>query len=59
MEEENSPPYPEDSMIDLEEETMNFEDTTPVVTLQFAMSSNKLNDPTMAPGSTQYVQNIV
>jgi hypothetical protein len=32
VEEENSPPYPKDAMMDLEKKTMNSEDTTPVIT---------------------------
>jgi len=57
VEEENSPPYPKDVMIDSKDETMNLEDTTPVVTLQFIMGSNELIDPRIAFGSNQFVQN--
>jgi hypothetical protein len=59
MEKENPPPYPEYVMINLEKETTNLEDTTPMVTPQSTTCSNKLNDPPMAPNLTQYVQNRV
>jgi Leucine-rich repeat (LRR) protein len=40
VEEESSPPYPEDVVIGSKKEMMNLEDTTPMITSQFAMSSN-------------------
>jgi hypothetical protein len=55
VEEDNSPPYLRDVIINLKEETMNSKDTTSVVTPQSAMSSNKLNDPLMACSLGQYV----
>ncbi len=45
---ESSPPYLEDAMIDLEEETTNLEDTTLTATPQSAMGSNEVNDPPVA-----------
>ncbi len=59
VEEESSPPYLEDVVTDSKEKTTNLEDTTSAATPQFATSSNKLNDPPMALGSTQYVLNKV
>ncbi len=59
VEEESSPPSLEDVVTNSKEETTNLEDTTPALTPQFATSSNKLNDPPMALGSTQYVLNKV
>ncbi len=50
VEEENFPPYPEDAMMDLEEEMTNLKNTTLVATPQSTMGSNKLNDPPMASG---------
>jgi len=55
VEEKNFPPCPKDAMSDLEEEMMNLEETTLVVTPQFATSSNELNEPPMAPNLAQYV----
>ncbi|CAM6033606.1 unnamed protein product [Sphagnum compactum] len=55
VEEESSPPYPKNTMTNLEKMTMNSKDTMLMVTPHFAMGSNKLNDPPMAPGSAQYV----
>ncbi len=55
VEKENSPPYPEDAMMDSKEETTNLEDTTPTATPQSTIGSNELNNPPMAHGSTQYV----
>jgi hypothetical protein len=37
-------------MMDSEKEMMNLKNTTLATTPQFAMGSNKLNDPPMAPG---------
>jgi Leucine-rich repeat (LRR) protein len=59
VEEESSPPYLEDVVTDSKEKITNLEDTTPMATPQFATSSNKLNDPPMALGSTKYVLNKV
>lgn len=59
VEEESSPPSSKDVVTNSKEETTNLEDTTPTVTPQFATSSNKLNDPPVALGSTQYVLNKV
>jgi len=56
---ESSPPYLEDVVMDPKEETMNLEVTTSVTTPHSTMGSNKLNDPTMALGLVQYVQNRV
>jgi Leucine-rich repeat (LRR) protein len=44
VEKESSPPYLEDTMMDSKEETTNLEDTTSMVTPQFAMGSIELND---------------
>jgi hypothetical protein len=55
VEEENPPPYLEDVVTCSKEEMMNLEDTTPMVTSQFATSSNELNDPPMAPSLAQHV----
>jgi hypothetical protein len=59
VEEENSPPYLQEVVIESREETTNLEKTTSVATPQFTTGSNKLNNPPMAPDSTQYVQNKV
>jgi hypothetical protein len=56
VEEESSPPYSEDAMMDSKEEIMNMEDSTLMATTQFAMGSNK---PPMELGSTQYVKKRV
>jgi hypothetical protein len=55
VEDESFPPYPEDVMTNLEEETMNSEDTILVVTPHSTMGSNKLNNPPMGLGLAQYV----
>jgi hypothetical protein len=52
VEEENSPLYLEDVVMDSEEEMTNLENTTPIVTPQSTIGSNKLNGPPMALGST-------
>jgi Leucine-rich repeat (LRR) protein len=44
VEKERSPPYLEDAVMDLEEETTNSEDTTPTVTPQSTIGSNELNN---------------
>jgi Leucine-rich repeat (LRR) protein len=59
VEKENSPPYPEDVVMDPKEETMNLEDTTSMTTPHSAMGSSKLNHPTMALGLVHYVHNII
>jgi hypothetical protein len=59
VEKERSPPYPKDVMMDLEEETMNLEDTTSATTPQSTMGSNKLMDPLMALDLAQYVRNKI
>jgi hypothetical protein len=51
VEEESSPAYLEDAMIDLKEETTNLENTTPIATPQSTMGSNEVNDPLMPLGS--------
>jgi hypothetical protein len=56
VEEESSPPYSKDAMMDSKEEIMNMEDSTPTATTQFAMGSN---EPPMELDSTQYVRKIV
>jgi hypothetical protein len=43
VEEESSPPYPENVVMNSKKETMNSKDTTPMPTPHFATSSNKLN----------------
>jgi hypothetical protein len=45
--------------MDLEEEMTNLEDTTLMITPQSLIGSNKLNNPPMAFGLAQYVQNKV
>jgi hypothetical protein len=59
VEEESSPPYPKYVMTNLEKEMMNLEETTLVTTPHSITSSNELNEPPMAPNSTQYVRNKV
>jgi hypothetical protein len=55
VEEESSPPYPKDVMIDLKEEITNSEGTTLMVTPQSITGSKELNDPPVTLNSTQYV----
>ncbi len=54
VDEESSPPYLKDALINLEKEMKNLENTTSMATPQFVMGSNELNDQPMALGSTQY-----
>jgi hypothetical protein len=59
VEEESSPPYPKNAMMDSKEKTTNSKNTTLMATPQSTMGSNKLNNPPMAPSFAQYVQNRV
>jgi Leucine-rich repeat (LRR) protein len=43
VEEEGSPPYPKNVVMNSKKETMNSKDATPMATPQFATRSNKLN----------------
>jgi hypothetical protein len=52
----NFPPNLKDLVAYSKEETTNMEDSTSMTTPQFAIGSNKLNDPPMEPNSTQYVR---
>jgi len=56
VEEENSPPYLEDAVMDSKEEMTNMENSTPTTTPQSATNSNEHNEPLMEPSSAQYVR---
>lgn len=55
VEEESSPPYLEDTMMNLEKEMMNLEDTVLAIIPHSTMGSIKLNDPPIAPSLAQYI----
>jgi Leucine-rich repeat (LRR) protein len=59
VEEESSPPYSEDVVINSKKEIKNLEYTTLMATPQFSTGSNELNDPPMAPNLAQYVRKRV
>lgn len=59
VEKESSPPYSKDAVMDSKKEMTNMEDSTLVATPQFAMGSNKLNEPPMEPNLAQYVRKRV
>jgi hypothetical protein len=56
VKEESFPPNLKDLVAYSKEETTNMEDSISTTTPQFAIGSNKLNDPLMEPNSTQYVK---
>jgi len=59
VEDPSSPPWPKVVIKDLDEVTMDLEETMSMSTPRYTIGFNEVNEPLMELGSIQYIQNKV